>query len=525
MLKLPFVTWIANAAAAFTGAYGDVTRQAELADCSRQTIYDHAQKVQAAVVDAHDGGPTRAELLAQNQQLRQENAQLWDWLAGTIDFPEAKRREFLITAAAMGLSLNQSHDLLALVVGTPACPSRSAIHRLVQAAGHKAGVVLQELDRRCKALILLGCLDEIFCHGHPVLVGVEPQSLVWFVGVRSPDCTGETWRDTLRPWSALEYLVSDAGSGLQRGMALFQEERRAHGQDVPGNGLDVFHTVKEAQQARDQQWRQVQRRWEAAEAADAKTRKAGRQGRSRQGLATQAELAWRRVRVAMEAYDRAEAGWTQAHQALAVCRPDGRLNDPAWAREQITRAFPLLSDPCWSKVRGFLESAASLTFLERMHRQLQAAEPDDTLRGELVRLWWRRRQRPRAGATEVSGSGHVAHLVQQVVCQKQSEAWVGSYLRVSRVLRETVRASSVVECLNSVLRMHQSRHRTLTQELLDLKRLYWNCHRFRVGKRRDRSPYEWLGVRLPGPDFWSVLGSDQVLASRPETATTPGVAA
>src|SRR3954451_19419894 len=76
MLNIPFVTWIANAAAGLTGSYGEVTRQAERADCSRQTIYDHVQKVQAAVVDAHDGGPTRAELIERNQYLRQENAQL-----------------------------------------------------------------------------------------------------------------------------------------------------------------------------------------------------------------------------------------------------------------------------------------------------------------------------------------------------------------------------------------------------------------------------------------------------------------
>ena len=49
MLNIPFVTWIANAAAGLTGGYGEVTRQAELADCSRRTIYDHAQKVQAAL--------------------------------------------------------------------------------------------------------------------------------------------------------------------------------------------------------------------------------------------------------------------------------------------------------------------------------------------------------------------------------------------------------------------------------------------------------------------------------------------
>src|SRR2546423_4344406 len=107
MLKIPFTTWIANAAAGLTSIYGDVTRQAEVADCSRQTIYDHAQKVQAAVEDAHDGGPTRAELIERNPHLGQENARLWDWLAQTIEFPPGQQREVSVTAAAMGLSLHQ----------------------------------------------------------------------------------------------------------------------------------------------------------------------------------------------------------------------------------------------------------------------------------------------------------------------------------------------------------------------------------------------------------------------------------
>src|SRR5260370_36243375 len=87
MLKIPFATWIANAAAGLTGSYGDVTRQAEVADCSRQTIYDHAQKVQAAVEDAHDGGPTRAEWIERNQHLGQEHARLWGMLAPARHLP------------------------------------------------------------------------------------------------------------------------------------------------------------------------------------------------------------------------------------------------------------------------------------------------------------------------------------------------------------------------------------------------------------------------------------------------------
>src|SRR4051812_15906043 len=94
VFKVSVATWIANAAARLTGSHGAVTHQAEVADCSRQTVYDHAQKVRAAVEAEHQGGPTRAELLQQNEHLRRENAQLWDWLAQTIEFPVSLQQEF-----------------------------------------------------------------------------------------------------------------------------------------------------------------------------------------------------------------------------------------------------------------------------------------------------------------------------------------------------------------------------------------------------------------------------------------------
>src|SRR5437764_15184473 len=132
MLKIPLVTWIANAAAVLTGSYGDVTLQAEVADCSRQTIYDHAHKVRTALEDAHDGGPTRAALIAENRRLARENAQLWRWLEEAIEFPVTKQHEFAATAAAMGLSLNQILVLLALILGQQACPGRSTLHPWLQ---------------------------------------------------------------------------------------------------------------------------------------------------------------------------------------------------------------------------------------------------------------------------------------------------------------------------------------------------------------------------------------------------------
>jgi hypothetical protein len=506
MIKIPFASWIANAAVGLTGLYGDVTRQARLADCSRQTIYDHAHKVQAAVADAHDGGPTRATLIAENQQLRQENAQLWDWLAQTIEFPAGKQHEFVVTATAMGLSLSQVLALLALILGQRACPGRSTLHRWIKLAGAAASRVLTCLDARCRALVLVGCLDEIFFHGRPVLVGVEPASLTWFLGQKADDRSGATWAKALRDWDALSYVTADAGKGLQAGIAAVQRERQGDGKPSLESGLDVFHTTYEAGRVLRQSWNRLDRLWEQAELASRRVERSQRQGQDARGVASVAGRAWKQVEAAFAEYERSEAGWEIAHGALAVFGPEGRLNDRTRASEQIALALPMLPGRAWSKVRGLLQAEGTLTFLDRLHRQLGEAVPEDSLRAELVRLWWLRRRRPRANTTGgVAGAGHVAHLVQQVVCRQMDADWREPYGAVSRVLRRTVRASSAVECMNSVLRMHQSRHRTVNQGLLDLKRLYWNCRAFREGKRRRHSPYELLGLKLPSSRFWDLL--------------------
>jgi hypothetical protein len=350
MLKIPFPTWIANAAAGLTGIYGDVIRQADVADCSRQTIYDHTRKVQAAVEDAHDGGPTRAELIERNQDLRQENAQLWDWLAQAVEFPPEKQREFTVTATAMGLSLTQILVLLKLILGKHAGPARSALHRWTKRAALAATRVLKSLDAQCKALILVGCLDEIFFHGRPVLVGVEPASMTWFLGQKANDRSGATWAKALRDWTALSYVTADAGTGLQAGIAAVQQERQEQGEPPLENGLDVFHTTHEARRVLRQSWSHVDRCWEQAEAATRRVEQAQRQGQDARGVAVAARSAWKKAEAAFEQYERSEAGWKMAHGALSVFRPEGHLNDRAWAEQQIALALPLLSGREWSKV-------------------------------------------------------------------------------------------------------------------------------------------------------------------------------
>jgi hypothetical protein len=115
MARLPIVSWIGNAAAVLTGGWGAISRQAQGAGSSRQTVYDHAKKVEAAVRDTTGGGLSREQL----QQLRQQAAEiaaLQKKLEDAMEFPEQEQQRFAATANAMGLSYSQTRELLEIVV-------------------------------------------------------------------------------------------------------------------------------------------------------------------------------------------------------------------------------------------------------------------------------------------------------------------------------------------------------------------------------------------------------------------------
>src|SRR5512142_733690 len=268
MRKLPVMTWIGNAAAVLFGRWGDVTHQAETAGCSRQTVYQHAQRVQQAVVQQDDPGPTRQELLDQIQELRRENRQLWKWLEQTIEFPEAQQHHFATLAAAMGLSSRQIARLLTLLLPAALCPAPATVRRWVHQEAVKAGRLLKRLDGVCKALVMVASLDEIFFHRRPVLVAVEPQSMAWILGQRASDRSGPTWAAALEGWTALEAVLADGGTGLHAGLALIQRQRHASHQAPLEVGLDVFHTQRDAQRLLRSIWCRAEGVWTQAEAAD-----------------------------------------------------------------------------------------------------------------------------------------------------------------------------------------------------------------------------------------------------------------
>jgi hypothetical protein len=317
------------------------------------------------------------------------------------------------------------------------------------------------------------------------------------------DRTAETWMKLLEPFSCLEFAISDAAKGIGSAVARIAKIR----EDDPSapaltHGLDVFHTTMEAKRVLSQHWRRAEAAWELAEAADAKIAAAKQQGIDARGAAAAARAPWANAAERLEQTERLESAWDRAHAALDLFTPDGRLNDRVHAAAEIAEALKDLTGPDWSKVRNFLNDPRSLAFLDRMHDRLETAEPRADWREALAWRWWLCHRRPKP-------SNALTELVRAVGRDGELSApEQASYDRVAAVLEDTFRASSAVECMNSVLRMQQSRHRRMTQPMLDLKRLYWNTHPFRSGPRKDVCPYQRLSLKLPTYNFWDLLQSD-----------------
>jgi hypothetical protein len=86
-----------------------------------------------------------------------------------------------------------------------------------------------------------------------------------------------------------------------------------------------------------------------------------------------------------------------------------------------------------------------------------------------------------------------------------NRAWGPDARRVRAVPRGACRASSPVDCVNSVARIQQPRHGGMTRRRLDLERLYRNPRRSRTDDRNDRSAHGLLGMKLPELTFWEFL--------------------
>lgn len=162
MFKVPIRTWIRNAGAALSGRHGTVSTQAQTEGCSRQTVYDHARKVEDRLAE-RDRKLTDCQ--AQIAHLKREKDELLKRLEVATMINTESLRRFAIVGQAMGISLRQCEELLETILPRERIPDHATMGRWTKAAGKQAGKALEMLDPLCAKSVKELCVDEIFFGG------------------------------------------------------------------------------------------------------------------------------------------------------------------------------------------------------------------------------------------------------------------------------------------------------------------------------------------------------------------------
>jgi len=366
--------------------------------------------------------------------------------------------------------------------------------------GQKAGALLAVLDGPSRAQVQQAAADAIYVRA-PVLMVVDSESLCWVSGRLPASLSGAAWAEEFRGLTGVEQVTRDAGLALRHGMALHNAARRQQGLAPVWDQLDQLHTLRALGMGVRRSERRVRKALASADRADHKKEHLRRQGQNLGGATRRSQLAWQKAEQAMDTWQERQRLAQQVKQAVELITPEGELNTRARAEAILEQTLPQLPDQDFGKAKRLLRQRQTLTFLDVVQQKLAAVPVPEEVRAAAVQQEALRR-RPEAlqGNTAQAAALRGVVLGCAVILSKAGKVGEQAVEAVSQIFRQTWRASSLVEGINSVLRMHQARHRNLTQGMLDLKRLYWNCRPFRTGRRQGQCPYQRVG--LPWPETW-----------------------
>jgi hypothetical protein len=458
----------------------DLARDHEV---SRKFLYQQAHTAQDALTRAFDPEPADNEVLF---HLPVSKAWLQQLVLGQV----------LIGHSPYRAVVELVRDLFDYPI------SLGTVHNIVHSAVEPA----RQINGQCNlAGVRIGAHDEIFQAGKPVLVGVDTASTYCYLLSLEQHRDADTWGvrllDLVDQGFDPEATVADAGSGLRAGQAQALP-------NVPCRG-DVFHILRDLESLASYL---ENRAYGALETSDHRERQRYRKqrhdGRGRAKSAQSAGQLLRRARVASD-------------EAVALADEVALLVD--WLRYDIlTVAGPCYADRCvlYDFVVAELQARAPkcanrlgpigralqnqrddlLAFARRLDEDLEQLGRDFQIPTELPRRLLgalaRNERDPRRWTEEAAVREQLRGRFHEV------------QLAVAALAEETVRASSLVENLNSRLRTYFFLRRHLGSDYLTLLQFYLNHRRLERSdrpKRVGKTPAELLSGQAH-PHWLEMLG-------------------
>jgi hypothetical protein len=482
--------------------WGVVSWLANVLNISRPTLY--------AI-----GKWTRAGLLPKSvhPMLTVERASLDDKQTISLT-PNRIKRTALTLALPGGVSERSAEVCLQAAFDEGRSPAFQSA--LLHEAGKRAGEILQGIDHSILGKVVQA-RDELFVGREPVLLMVEPHSLVITGLYATANRDAETWGCVL----------------------LFTQDRRVQIKGLAEDGCipyaascklaqldaaiqkDVWHPLEDVRKVIHDLEREAIQKLKVTEKLEKQLRKAWDE-------AVFAE--W------LKSYEQFEELLAQInrlsfwHGCLwdaveLVDWRNGEIRERAinqWLAEETLKGIKQLPHPRIQKLAERLENQLPemLTFLVgivhpltdwQVHAEQHFQDHSSAICFQKsVARFWRLEHALRNGQKKF----------QQAALESQQ--WLAAWLESDPQLKElaesllnllerTVRTSSAAETINSVLRPYFDRRRECTdlvsrQLFLNLFVLWFNMHKFERGPRKGKSPYEIAGIDLGTDDWLTLLG-------------------
>jgi hypothetical protein len=377
--------------------------------------------------------------------------------------------------------------------------SLGTVHNIVHSAVEKARL---HNNRHDLSQVTIGAHDEIFQNGQPVLVGVDVASTFCYLLNAEEHRDADTWGTRLLELQDCglkpEATIADAGSGLRAGQALAWPKTPCRG--------DIFHVLRDLGQL----VRFLDNRaYRATEANDQQLKRMARAKKRHQGHTQSRRSTVRRQEqeqtIALADGVSILVGWLR-EDILGLAGPDhsSRCQLFDFVVEELEKRLtqcPHRIGPMVNALRNQRDDL--LAFASALDEQLEVVAQEHKVSPTLVREV--------LAVSELEDRSPAKWQRDAQLHRRLGERYRGLQDAVAEVVSATVRASSVIENLNSRLRGYFFLRRNLGDEYLDLLRFFLNHRRFvrsdhpqRVGK----SPAELL-TGSAHPHWVELLGYRQ----------------
>jgi hypothetical protein len=362
--------------------------------------------------------------------------------------------------------------------------SVGTVHNRLQATAEKAAEINQAQDL---SAIAVGLHDEIFQADKPVLVGVDAAStycyLLKSVDHRDEDTWGCHLLDVMAQGLELDYTIADGGSGLRAGQKAVMPEVPCHG--------DVFHIQQQFEQVSNGLIRRVQGSETRLMKQAQQMRKTRLKDIVAQKLLGQQWLAERQEQalVCLAQDIKTLLGWF-SHDVLALAGPSLAVRQELF--DFIVHELKQREDeqyPAIRKLRKALHNQRDqlLAFAGVLDQKLAAIAGAFKLPLQAIRdvCLLHRKHKTSNAYWERWNQLH----------SRFSSKFYGVMEAVEKAFKETPRASSMVENLNSRLRNYFFLRRSLGDDYLSLLQFFLNHRQFMRSLKPERvgkSPRELL---------------------------------